>query len=161
VDRRWAVNASPVILLAKIGQVILLDELTDELAIPRGVVEEIENGPADDPGRIWIRGPGMRHIVDPDPPLAVVDAWDLGTGENQVLSWAYRHSGFEAVVDDRAARTCAVALGIPVRGTLGVIVLAKKEGKIPQAAPLFEALRDSGIRINETVRNLALGLAGE
>jgi predicted nucleic acid-binding protein len=36
------------------------------------------------------------------------------------------------LLDDRAARNCASALKIPVRGTLGVLLLAKKNGKIAQ-----------------------------
>ncbi|MGA3115684.1 MAG: hypothetical protein ABSF90_14775 [Syntrophobacteraceae bacterium] len=41
MPRRWAVNASPLITLAKIGQLSLLHELCEEMVIPAGVKEEI------------------------------------------------------------------------------------------------------------------------
>jgi predicted nucleic acid-binding protein len=42
--RKWVIDASPLITLAKIGQVSLLSELCDEMVIPGGVVEEIDCG---------------------------------------------------------------------------------------------------------------------
>ncbi len=54
--RRWVVNASPVILLAKIGRQSFLEELATELVIPAGVAEEIREGPEDDPGYAWLSG---------------------------------------------------------------------------------------------------------
>jgi predicted nucleic acid-binding protein len=53
MPRRWVVNASPLITLAKIGQVSLLHELCEEMVIPAGVKEEIDRSPDEnDPARI-------------------------------------------------------------------------------------------------------------
>lgn len=41
MSRRWVVNASPLILLGKVDQLQLLRDLTDELIIPEGVVQEV------------------------------------------------------------------------------------------------------------------------
>ena len=78
-----------------------------------------------------------------------------------MLSWVHQEPGFEAILDDRAARNCAVALGIPVRGTLGVVLLAKVEGIVPLAAPLLAELQNAGLRIDAAVLEAALRLAGE
>jgi len=48
----------------------------------------------------------------------VIIAWDLGLGETEVLAWAYQNPGYEAVLDDRAARNCALSLNLPTRGTI-------------------------------------------
>ena len=48
------VNASPLILLAKVGQIDLLCNLTEQLVIPASVVQEIEQGPTHDPARQWL-----------------------------------------------------------------------------------------------------------
>lgn len=85
----------------------------------------------------------------------------MGKGESQVLSWAYRYTDFEAVVDDRAARNCAAVLGIRVCGTLGDILLAKQEGKISAVKAVFDDLRNVGLRIDGPVLERALRLAGE
>ncbi len=161
MDRRWIINASPLIVLAKVGQVALLPELATELVIPRGVVEEIEAGSLDDPARLWLADEGAEYVREIEKEEPLVAAWDLGKGESAVLTWAYQNAGFEAIVDDRAARNCGNTLRLPVRGTLGVILLAKQEGKIEQVAPVFEQLQDAGLRIDAAVLAKALQLAGE
>ena len=75
-------------------------------------------------------------IQAPEPMAEVLRAWDLGAGESAVLSWAMKRPGTLAVLDDFAARKCATALGIPVVGTLGVALLAKKRGVVQDARPL-------------------------
>jgi predicted nucleic acid-binding protein len=65
------------------------------------------------------------------------------------------------VLDDRAARNCAAALHIPVRGTLGIILLAKREGLIPHAKPVFDELLQAGLRIDPLTLAAALKLVGE
>jgi predicted nucleic acid-binding protein len=78
-----------------------------------------------------------------------------------VLTWARAYPGYEAILDDRAARNCAIALGIPVRGTLGVIMLAKREGLLSHVQPIFARLQEASLRITPAVLDTALELAGE
>ena len=52
--RNWVVDASPLILLAKVDQKRLLTQLPDALVIPAPVAEEIQTGPEDDPARRWL-----------------------------------------------------------------------------------------------------------
>jgi predicted nucleic acid-binding protein len=77
-----------------------------------------------------------------------------------VLSWAHEHGDFEAILDDRAARKCAVIERIPVRGTLGVILAAKVRG-FPRAKPVCDDIVRAGLRIHPTVLRDALKLVGE
>ena len=160
-DRKWVVNASPVILLGDIGHLQLLEALCDILVIPEAVANEIYSGPRKDAAQHWLEGAGGSHIsnqVDIDP---IIAGWDLGAGESAVLAWARRHPGYEAILDDRAARDCAATLRIPVRGTLGVILLAKRQGLVIKVHPLFDALADAGMHITPQVLHAALRLAGE
>jgi len=92
---------------------------------------------------------------------SVIVGWDLGAGETAVLTWARQHPEYEAILDDRAARDCATTLRIPVRGTLGVILTAKRAGLVQQVKPLFNALIDAGLRISPEVLYMALHLAKE
>lgn len=78
-----------------------------------------------------------------------------------VLTWGYVNYGTEVIIDDLAGRRCAEALGIPVRGTLGIVLTAKKRGLIPSARPILEQLRLSGMYLSEKVINQALALVGE
>ena len=161
MSRKWVVNASPLIALTKISHLFLLYEMCSELIIPSGVVEEIQNGPSDDPTRIWLNDKGassIRELKQVDP---VVIAWDLGLGESQVISWAYKNPGFEAILDDRAGRKCALSLKIRVRGTISVILLAKKEGRLSKVEPLLDQLIQIGFRIDPELLRTTLLLAKE
>jgi predicted nucleic acid-binding protein len=64
-------------------------------------------------------------------------------------------------VDDLAARRCAATLGVPVRGTLGLVLIAKQRGEIPAARPVLEELRQAGMYLSDAVLNRALKRVGE
>jgi len=162
MPRRWVVNASPLITLAKIGRASLLLELCQEMVIPAGVAHEI-NSVADesDPARVWVRSQGKGNIRDTELVRSVISDWGLGLGESEVLAWANEHPGWEAILDDRVARDCAASLGIKVRGTIGVILLAKKETKIESASLLLDQIRQGGFRIDSRIMQEAKRLAGE
>lgn len=85
----------------------------------------------------------------------------MGRGETDVISWAYLNPGYEAILDDRLARNCAASLGIPVRGTVGVILLAKQEGLLSEVKPLLSRLMESGFRIGPELLQEAYELAEE
>ena len=150
--RNWVVDASPLILLAKIDHQHLLKELPDLLVIPEPVAQEIEAGPSDDPARQWLHGRGKDFIrpIEAIPPS--VAAWDLGKGERAVLSWAFQrqhqHPGWTAFVDDLAARRCAHALNLSFSGTIGVVLAAKKAGAISDINVVLNDLMNAGFRIS-------------
>jgi predicted nucleic acid-binding protein len=131
------------------------------LVIPQGVVNEIQNGGYDDPAVAWIRNEGeiyIKPIVNLDP---TVSSWDLGMGESHVMSWVAENLGFEAILDDRAARKAAAILGIPVRGTVSIIALAKQRGYIDSAHEEYQKLISVGFRISPNVIAKALALVNE
>lgn len=158
---RPVVNASPLILLSKGDLLDLLRLVGDEVLVPAPVATEIERrGQNDVTVRAMVAAPWL-VIVEPEPVPPLIQAWDLGSGESSVLAWAYAHPGTEAVLDDLAARRCAAALGIPVRGTLGLVLAAKQRGLVPAARPLLERLRLTGMYLSDRVMNEALSLVGE
>ena len=154
MPNRWVVNASPLIVLAKIDSLHLLTELAEEIVVPRAVITEINAGPVGDPARLFLDStplPIVSVVADP-----IILAWDLGSGEIEVLSHAFSHADWKVVIDDGAARRCARALDIPLIGTLGIIIKARQVGLIPAAAPLLRELRAQGFRLNERVVRTAL-----
>jgi predicted nucleic acid-binding protein len=161
VPERWVINASPVILLAKAGVIHLLPALCDELAIPAGVVGEVEKGNAADAGRTWLKDEGHKFVQDSAPLHPALADWGGGMGEAEVISWALRHPGFSAILDDRAARALARRHRIPVFGSLRVIITAKERGLIKQARPALEKLRGAGAYVSDDLINRAISLAGE
>ncbi len=159
--RRWVVNASPIIVLCKAGAINAITGVCTELIVPSGVAEEIAQGPPGDPAVEWLLSSGRKLIQDVGLVDARVSAFDLGKGESQVISVALETPGAWAVVDDRAARRCADTLIVPVLGTLGVLLAAKKQGNIPAVAPILDCIVECGFRVSEPVKKSILRLAGE
>lgn len=157
---RWITDASPLITLAKIGRAELLEELAEQLIVPAAVVAEVMAGPPQDPARQLLEGGfGVRAI--PQALSSRVLAWGLGQGETEVLSLALAEDGCAVILDDAAARRCATALGIPLIGTLGVVVRAKRLDRIDSAAAVFRSLRDAGFRIDDRTMRTVLTQIGE
>lgn len=94
------------------------------------MVREICVAPDNDPAKLWILNEGSSYVRDVKQVDSMIAAWDLGLGESQVLTWIHNNPGYEAILDDRAAKIAALALGMLTRGTLGVILLAKREARI-------------------------------
>lgn len=156
-----AVNASPLIFLTRGDLLNLLKIAGDEIVVPAAVAEEIQQRGRDDPTVQAIEKTSWLAVV-PTPPIhARIQAWDLGPGESSVLTWGYIHTGTEVVIDDLAARRCATALGIPFRGTLGLVLVAKRRRMIPSARPVVDQLRQSGMYLSDHVVDKALALVGE
>lgn len=159
---KWVCNASPLILLHRIGHLRLLSGLCDSIAIPQGVIGEVL--PFEDNVSEWESFLGLPNVLKLNNEMVIepqIAGWDLGKGESEVLSWAVKHPGYEAILDDLEARKCARSIGVPLRGTIGIILLAKEKGLIPKAAPLARALIDTGLRFDAKWLDAALELVGE
>ena len=156
----WVVNASPVITLAKVGQLHLLHDLCKELLVPEAVVAEILAGPPADPARRAVEG-GWAPAVVANRIAPDLLEWGLGTGETAVLAVAKERRPATAVLDDAAARTCAKAQGIEVIGTLGVVLRARRKAIIPSAADVLKTLRVAGLRLDDNMIRFALEGVGE
>lgn len=160
MPERAAVNASPLIFLARAGLVDLLQLVGPEIVVPRAVADEVRRrGPEDPTVRALAANPWLVVTDIEVPPL--IEEWGLGPGESSVLAWAHARPGALAILDDYAGRQCATTLGIPMRGTLGLVILAKQQGRIPAARPVIEALRGGGLYLSDAVLNAALALVGE
>lgn len=155
------VNASPLIFLTGAGLADLAQLAGAPVQIPRAVVEEIERFGPTDAAAVAVKRLDWLVLVDSGTAPAIIERWDLGSGETSVLTWAYAHPGTTAILDDLAARRCANSLGIPIRGTLGLILTAKRRRIIPQARPVLEQLRAEGMYLSDAVMNRALETVGE
>jgi predicted nucleic acid-binding protein len=156
----WVVDASPLILLANVGCEHLFTQLADEFVVPQAVAREVRAGPKQDRARQLIVRRFWPRTSTPPPPASLL-AWDLGAGETSVISYALANPGWTAILDDAAARRCAKAFGVPIKGTLAVVLLAKQHQLIPSARTLLLQLRSNGFRIDESLLTTALAAIGE
>jgi len=65
------------------------------------------------------------------------------------------------VLDDLQARKCAELFEIPLIGTLGLVVLAKRKGVVPLVKPVIERLAAVGLYISSAVLTRILIGVGE
>lgn len=73
----------------------------------------------------------------------------LDSGETAAICLAVERKAQWILSDDRPARLAAEALGLQVKGALGILVMAKHRGLIPSLAPLLRHLQDSGVWLAE------------
>ena len=101
----------------------------------------------------WV---SVRQVTHPGLlPLAT----DLGSGKSEVLG--VELPGSLVVIDDGLARRYARALGLRLTGTLGVLLRAKREGLLPELAPVLSQLDSLRFRLDPGTRQAVLKLAGE
>ena len=156
-------NASPVIVLAKAGLLAKFSALGSPSLIPQAVVDEVCNtSDPMDPARVYLEGDShLLEHVDTSPISPILAGWNLGSGESAVISTANSRPGSAAVLDDLAARRCAQAHGIPVTGTLGLVLLAKKRGLIAKAGTALEAIVHAGLYVSDRTMEEVRAKAGE
>lgn len=161
MSRSAVANASPLIYLARTDLLHLLQLAAPEVLIPRAVALEIgARGPSDPAARALIETPWLRQVETP-PLSEEILVWDLGPGESAVISWALAHPGCLAVIDDLEGRRCAETLGIRLRGTLGLVLRARRQNVIAEARPILQVLRAAGMYLSDRIVETALAEVGE
>ena len=129
----WVINASPTILLAKAGLIELIPRLIANLVIPRPAAAE----------------------------LSSLAQSGIGSGERAVISWAAATPGFVTVLDDLQARRVARNLGVPLIGTVGVVLRLKQARLISETKPHLKNIRAADGYIGEELFIAALQQVGE
>ena len=154
------INASPLIFLSRSGHLSLLKTFADEVWVPEPVATEIQQRGPNDISAQAIRDTDWL-VVKPVSaiPIAVAE-WRLGAGESAVLALATEY-GLEAIIDDLAGRKCAASLDVFVRGTLGIVLVAKQRGAITLARPVIEDMIAAGLYLSRKVLDRALQRVGE
>lgn len=153
---RAVVNASPLIYLARADLFDLLHLAGSEVVVTSAVMSEIEARGPDDPTVAAVRSAAWIQPVGTPSIPAAVTAWDLGPGESSVIAWALENPPCRTVIDDLQGRRCASSLGVPLRGTLGLVLRAKNAGRIQSARHALDQLREAGMYLSRRVLDTAL-----
>lgn len=146
---KWILNASPLILLHKIDFLKTMSELARAWFIPEAVVQEIEKKGCIDDYVTQLSSKSHVEILKAPQIIPSIASWDMGFGESEVLSHALAIENTGVILDDLQARKCARIYNIALKGSLGVVVWAKREGIIDRLKPHFDNLIAAGIRIKE------------
>jgi predicted nucleic acid-binding protein len=129
-------DTGPLISLAVIDKLELLDSLFTGLAIPETVWRELEKNI--EKMSIPKASRFKSNIVSLQNSLYITAGLDLG--EKEAIQLLEEIHADELLIDDNDGRVYAESRGILCTGTLGVLTEAKSEGLIPLLKPVFEEL---------------------
>ncbi len=144
-------NTSPVFNLAMIGRLSLLREQVGEIWIPAAVQEELrveEDLPGSQAVREALQAGWLRIKKVKDPVLVQVLQRDLDRGEAEAIVLAVQVQARQVLLDEREGRRVAKSLGLKVSGVLGILLRARREGRLPSLRGVIQELQEkAGFRI--------------
>jgi len=158
-------NAGPVIALAKIDRLSLLESLATSVSIPEIVFHEILAKPGVENERILQATRTFLKVI----PSATQTTSQLTTairqldsGESQVIALASSDLPLAtALLDDAAGRRVARKLGIPIMGFAGLLLAAKERHLLDRVTPHLHEARDLGYWLSDELIDTVRRLAGE
>ena len=142
MGERLVVNTGPLIALHRAEALDVAGRLPVGFLCPFEVREELLEGVRH--GHAPVSPPWVRFVALTKP-LDLVARANLGAGEAAVIELALQQGvPPRVVIDERRGRRAALAVGLQVTGTLGLLGRAKTLGVVPAVRPFVETLRVSG-----------------
>ena len=86
---------------------------------------------------------------------------DLDLGEAEVIALAKEVNADNVLLDDLDARRFAKRVGLSAIGTVGILLAARLQGKIPSLREEMDRLQAHGFRISKILMEEVLKAAGE
>jgi hypothetical protein len=134
-------NTSPLLNLALIGELPLLQRLFDKVVVPEAVRSELD---------VHFIGAGtgvgspLPHWIETLPvtnqALVRSLSLELDAGEAEAIALAVEMQADIVLLDERLARRVGARLGLRFVGVLGLLVESKRRGLIPFVKPVLDAL---------------------
>lgn len=155
-------DATPLIALAKIGHLHILIELFGQVIIPQGVYDEVVTNAPNRPGSAEIATANWIHVQSPtDKTKVAYLRTDLDYGEAEALVLAEELSADWTLLDESKARFAADLIGLRYIGTVGLLLAAKRQGKLNTLRPLLDDLRSKNFHLSNRIYQTVLKQAGE
>jgi len=127
-----------LIIFYKIGELELLKKLFGKLHITDTVLKEFNHSVPD-----WI------EVVQPKTEVHKGLAGYLDPGEATSIALASEYEESLLIIDEIKRRKAAKEMGIPVTGSLGVLIAAKNKGHLKAVKPVLEKIQETNFRISK------------
>ena len=151
-------NTSPLLAISKMQAFDIIGKLPFEFVCPAEVESEILAGAAkgyDITIPTWLKIESLQSNLSP---LAVAA---LDVGEAAVIQLALEQNIQTVCIDEVKGRRAALAVGLKVIGSLGLLGKAKSLGIINEIKPYLEKATDNGIFYDEKLIETFLKSFGE
>ncbi|MFH7244242.1 MAG: DUF3368 domain-containing protein [Spirulina sp.] len=155
-------NAGPLIALARIDHLALIQGLYGNVLIPRAVEQEVVGMGFNRPGAREISTATWIQVADVSDSIAVSLLRErLDAGESAAIVLALEQQADLLLMDEARGRRMAQSKNLAHTGTVGILVLAKRQGLLNAVTPALDQLITTGFRMNDDLRETAQKLAGE
>lgn len=158
MSERIVINTGPLISLARIGCLEILSKLPYDFICPEEVRRELDEGEVAGHPRV---APEDVRIAKLAKPISLVSLAALDAGEAAVIQLATELSIPVVAIDEWKGRRAALAAGLTVTGSLGLLAKAKLLGLLPSLKPLLEKAVAEGIRYHPELVRTILEAVGE
>lgn len=157
-------DAGPLIGLARVNQLNLLERLYHHITIAIRVLEELKPS-SEKPGATiisaavdagWLKVSQLKKKDDHSILNLLVDA-----GEAESIQLALEQNANILIIDDRKGRKIAKSRDVRIIGTGGILIAAKKKGMLEEIAPIIDNLAGVGYRLAPLLCQRILELADE
>jgi predicted nucleic acid-binding protein len=155
---RIVFNTSPLIALARMDAFDVIAKLPFEFVCPAEVETEILIGASHGHPVIFPSWITVLFLTTPLSPLTITT---LDEGEAAVIQLALEQSIEYVCIDEIKGRRAALAVGLKVVGSLGLIGKAKTRGLISEARPFVEQAQSEGIYYDKMLVENFLKSLGE
>jgi predicted nucleic acid-binding protein len=155
-------NAGPIIALARIGKLDLLNQFK-QIFISKEVYEEVVVKGEGKPGSSEVKDSDWFITEEVENTLAVESLTiELEKGEAETIIRALELNAELVLIDEYIARDIAKSRGLVVIGTVGILAEAYEKGLINDLKKVLDDLRSKKVWISEKVCNRALsGIKGK
>jgi len=153
-------DSSPLISLAILNKLYILDKTFDEIYVPTAVYDEITR--KNKPHSQELEKFAINRVKQIQNRLAVqLLQKELDSGESEAIVLAIENNITDILIDEYKGRKIAQSQGLLTIGTIGVLLQAKKKGLIKKVKPELDKLVANHRRISQELYDRALELAGE
>ena len=155
--RKVIVNTTPLIALCHVGQLDLLYQMYGGIMIPQAVYQELSEKQDSickkqvDSSLDWI----FVENIENETAKSMFKS-QLHDGEVEVMILAKEKNADLVIIDDANAKKYAKYLDLPVTGTLGILIKAKKQGYIKELKTVIQGMIDKNIYISDKLMKLCL-----
>lgn len=148
---RAVVNSTPLIALSITGHLPLLNTLFDRVFVPVSVYQEVVLQGKGRPGAEAVAQADWLTVQAPKRPESLpAELLQIDRGEQDVIMLGQAIKADWVLIDEKLARRLASSLGLHVKGTLGVLLIAYRVGLISKEAAIetVQELAGSSVRLN-------------
>ncbi len=154
-------DTSPIVCLAHLKHITLLQKLFEEVLIPASVYNELLESSIID--NFFLQQNPFFKIKNPENNSLVKKLKEqLDIGESEAIALSIEAKPEFLLIDESLGREVALLYHLSIKGTLGILLLAKERNLLPEIKPLIYTLQEEiNFRIKPSLLQLVLQKANE